>query len=227
MHRLAKTAMLLAVILPLLASSVNSEIIRVARRYNVVSFFGGTSSPVGTYSNLAGFAVFTDELGNPIEVDGDKVYDPTYQLGFSYGRVRDNRLALEIGFRYTRIERTGSDWVVTGSDGNVAIVRLHQYDLDINFNYLLMNIIERRFAPYVGVGFRTGFTNAEAPGYRSEAHFNSVMVANVGAELKVWEGAKKRSFITLASVNSYDLYATGDRPRYMNIGGALKYYFRP
>lgn len=224
MHRLAKTAMLLAVITPMLASPVNGEIIRVARRYNVINFFGGSSTPVGKYDNLAGFGYITAAHE---QVDGDQVYDPTYQLGFSYGQVRNNQMLLEIGFRYTPIERTGGDWTVTGTDENVAIVKLHQYDLDINYNYLLMNIIEKSFAPYVGVGFRAGFTNAEASGFESSARLNTVLAANVGAELKLWEGAKKRSFITIASVNSYDLFASGDRPKYLNIGGALKYYFRP
>ena len=228
MLRFAKTAMLLALILPMLVSPINGEIVRVARRYNVIDFYGGSSSPVGKYDGLAGFVDFMDEQRQLVEVDGDKVYDPTYQLGLSYGQLRNNQMLLEIGFRYTRIEQAGDNPLIFfASDGLTAEAKLHQYDLDINLNYLFMNIIEQSFAPYVGVGFRAGFTNASASGFESESHINTVLAANVGAELKLWEGARKRSFVTLASVNSYDLLASGDRPRYMNIGGALKYYFRP
>jgi hypothetical protein len=209
-------------------SPVNGEIVRVARRYNVINFFGCSSSPVGKYDGLVGFVDFINTQGHLVKVDGDKIYDPTYQLGFSYGQIRNNQMLLEIGFRYTRIEQTGdSPLTFSTSDGYSVVAKLHQYDLDINFNYLFMNIIEQSFAPHIGVGFRAGFTNASASGFNSEAHLNTVLAANVGAELKIWEGAQKRSFITLASVNSYDLFGSGDRPKYLNIGGAFKYYFRP
>lgn len=220
MVRFSRTAILLALILPMLVSPVDGGIIRVAKRYSVIDFYGGTSSPVGSYDNIAGIIYFVDGRGRPFEVDGDKIYDPTYQLGFSFGQLRNSNMLMKIGFRYTNVE-------VAGNDPLFSFVKLRQYDLDINFNYLLMNIIEHSFVPYVGVGFRAGFTNAEAAGYRSEARINTVLAANFGAELKLWEGAKKQSFITIASVNSYDLFASGNRPKYLNIGGALKYYFRP
>lgn len=233
MHRLAKTAMLLAVILPLLAAPVNSEIIRVARRYSVIDFYGGTSSPVGKYDGLAGFVDFTDANGRPADVDADVLFDPTVQLGLRYGELRNSKMLLTIGFRWTKVEAININDLTTVNRTGLAIFfdpkkpGLNQYDLDINFNYLFMSIVDRSFSPYVGVGFRAGVTTATAKGFNSESRINTVLAANVGAELKLWESEKKRSFLTLASVNSYDLLASGDRPKYLNIGGALKYYFRP
>ncbi|MDH3889680.1 MAG: hypothetical protein OEV49_01235 [candidate division Zixibacteria bacterium] len=228
MLRFAQTAMLVALILPLFSSSVNGEIVRVARRYNVISFFAGSSSPVGKYEGIAGFVDFLDEQGRLVEVDGDKVYDPTYNLGLSYGQLRNNQMLLDVGFRYTRIEQAGDNPLIFfGPDDQTAEAKLHQYDLEIAFYYLFMNIVEKSFAPFVGVGVRAGFTNASASGFESESHINTVFMASGGAELKLWEGAKKQSFMTLASVNSYDLFASGNRPKYLNVGAALKYYFRP
>lgn len=220
MVRIAIFTLLLGFTLPLFATPTQGAIVRVARRYSVMDFYGSSSSPVGKYDNIGGMIYFVDGLGRPVEIDGDEIYDPTYQLGLSYGQVTSNQMLLKIGFRYTKIE-------VSGNDPLFSFVSLHQYDLDVNFNYLLMNIIEKSFAPYVGVGLRAGFTNAEASGFSSTARFNTVLAANAGVELKVWEDANKRSFVTLASVNSYDLYASGDRPKYLNIGAAIKYYFRP
>jgi hypothetical protein len=233
MHRLAKTAMLLALILPMFAAPVDGEIVRVARRYSVIDFYGGSSSPVGKYDGLAGFVDFTGANKRPADVDADVLFDPTVQLGIRYGELRNSKMLLTIGLRWTKVEAINLLDLNTVSRSGLAILLdpkkpgLNQYDLDFNFNYLFMNIVDQSFSPYIGVGFRAGVTTVTAKGFSSESHINTVLAANVGAELKLWESEKKRSFLTLASVNSYDLIASGDRPKYLNIGGALKYYFRP
>lgn len=233
MQRLTKTAILLALILPMFMTPVNGEIVRVARRYNVINLYGCSSSPVGKYDGLAGFVDFTDVENRPADVDADVLFDPTNQLGISYGKLRNSKMLLTIGFRWTKVEAMNLRDLTTVNQSGYAIFfestkpDLNQYDLDFNFNYLFMNIVDQSFSPYVGVGFRAGVTTVSVQGYESESKLNTTFAANVGAELKIWEGAQKRSFITLASVNSYDLFGSGDRPRYLNIGGAFKYYFRP
>lgn len=233
MLRFTKAALLLALILPLLVSPANGEIVRVARRYSVIDFYGGTSTPVGKYDGLAGFVDFTDMNDRPADVDADVLFDPTVQLGIRYGGLRNSKMLFTIGFRWTKVEAINISDLNTVNRSGMPLFfdpkkpGLNQYDADFNFNYLLMNIVDQSFAPYIGVGFRAGVTTVTAKGFNSESHLNTVLAANFGAELKLWEGAQKRSFLTVALVNSYDLIASGDRPKYLNIGGALKYYFRP
>ena len=104
---------------------------------------------------------------------------------------------------------------------------VHLYDFDFNLNYLFANITEFPLAPYAGVGFTGGLTAATAKGYDSESRIEVLARVNFGLEFKFWQSASKRSFLTVASVNSYDFVASGDRPRHLYMGGALKYYFRP
>ena len=222
-----RTIIATIVILILTASQV-AALGRVARRYNVLDFYSGTSSPVGKYDNIAGFYDIVDGNGRPVEVDADNIYKPTFHLGLNYGQLRNDKMLVTVGFRYTSVaQQEGMALIFLSGDGPSAEAKLRQFDLDFNFNYMFLNIVQRSFAPYVGVGFRAGFTSARAKGFESESRLNTVLAGNFGAELKLWENAKKRAFLTVASVNSYDLFSTGDRPKYFNLGAALKYYFRP
>ena len=221
------------IVILILMTSQAAALGRVARRYNVIDFYGGTSSPVGKYDGLAGFVDFTDADDRPADVDGDVLYDPTFHLGINYGQLRNNRMLVTVGFRWTKIEAINLLGLNTVRREGLAILldprkpSINQYDLDFDFNYMFLSIAQGSFAPYVGVGFRAGFTSVTAKGFESESRLNTVLAANFGAELKLWEHAQKRAFLTVASVNSYDLLSTGDRPRYFNLGAALKYYFRP
>ena len=217
----------------ILTASQAAALGRVARRYNVMDFYSGTSSPVGKYESLADFVDFSDADGQPTDVDGDVLYDPTFHLGFNYGQLRNDRMLVTVGFRWTKIEAINLLGLNSVGRSGLAILldpkkpSINQYDVDFNFNYMFLSIAQRSFAPYVGVGFRAGFTSVTAKGFESESRLNTVLAGNFGAELKLWENAKKRAFLTVASVNSYDLLSSGDRPKYFNLGAALKYYFRP
>ncbi len=227
-----RTVIATIVILILTASQVVA-LGRVARRYNVMDFYGGTSSPVGKYESLADFVDFSDADGRPTDVDGDVLYDPTFHLGFNYGQLRNDRMLVTVGFRWTKIEAINLLGLNTVGREGLAILLdprkpgINQYDFDFNFNYMFLSIAQRSFAPYVGVDFRAGITSVTAKGFESESRLNTVLAGNFGAEIKLWENAKKRAFLTVASVNSYDLLSSGDRPKYFNLGAALKYYFRP
>jgi len=228
MHKKFRIPLLLALILPALCLPARGAMVRVAKRYNLIDVYGGASTAVGKYDGIAGFTDFRDEDGSLIDIDADLIYKPTFHLGFNYGQLRNNRMLATIGFRFTDVAQEDAGVLLfISSQGAAAEAKLRQFDLDFNFNVLLMNITEKSLSPYVGVGFRAGFTSATAKGFESESHLNTVLAGNFGAELKLWEHAKKRSFVTLASVNSYDLFSSSDRPKYLNIGGALKYYFRP
>ncbi len=227
-----RTVIATIAILILTASQV-AALGRVARRYNVIDFYGGTSSPVGKYDGLAGFVDFYDADDRPTDVDGDVLYDPTFHLGFNYGQLRNDKMLVTVGFRWTKIEAINLWGLNTVGREGLAILldprkpSINQYDFDFNFNFMFLSIAQGSFAPYVGVGFRAGVTSVTAKGFESESRLNTVLAGNFGAEFKLWENAKKRAFLTVASVNSYDLLSSGDRPRYFNLGAALKYYFRP
>ena len=83
------------------------------------------------------------------------------------------------------------------------------------------------FTPYVGLVAAVGMIAQSAEGYETEYEVNSLLSANFGAEFKLWSSPDKRKFLTLASVNSFDLLSSGYRPRNLNIGGAIKFYGRP
>jgi len=233
MYNKFRIPLLLALILPALCLPAEGAIVRVAKRYYTLDVSGGASTPVGKYDGFVDFVDFFDAEGRPVDVDADVLYDPTFHLGINYGQLRNDRMLLTLGFRWTKIEFTNIGGLNTVGREGLPIFfeakkpNVNQYDLDINFNYLFAAIAKQTFAPYVGVGFRAGFTAVTAKGFSSETRLNTVLCGNFGAELKLWEQAKKRSFLTLASVNSYDLFSSGGRPKYLNIGGALKYYFRP
>jgi hypothetical protein len=226
-------ALLTLLALSAITPTADAGLVRVAVRYDVFDITGGMSSPVGQYDGLAGFVDFYDINERPTDVDGDVLYDPTFHLGITYGQLRNARMLVTLGFRWTKIEAVNIGGLNSVGREGLAIFfdpkkpSVDQYDLDFNFNYLLMDITKKSFAPYVGAGFRAGFATARVKGFDTEYRLNSVLAGNFGAEVKLWEGDKKRSFLTLASVNSYDLFSSGDRPKYFNVGGALKYYFRP
>ena len=64
-------------------------------------------------------------------------------------------------------------------------------------------------------------------GYDNENDLTLAASLNFGAEVKLHTAASGRSFVALASMNNWNFYAANDRPKYLHIGGGLKYYFRP
>lgn len=149
-----------------------------------------------------------------------------------------------VGFRYTRAEVQGSfaDSLEIGQDSVFlawydldSYYSIHLYELEANFNYFLIDPTESVFAPFVGFGGKAGFMNFSTDlfdvdsglEYADENELKFTLHLNFGADLKLYEAPSGMSYFALSSVNSWDVLASGNRPRYLNIGGALKYYFRP
>ncbi|MFH1686142.1 MAG: hypothetical protein ABIE70_01305 [bacterium] len=210
----------------LVADAARAGMVRVAKRYSVLDFLGGCSKPVGTFDGIG--PTDFDADGVPKQADADDAFDPSFHLALSYGQLRNDHMLYQLGFRYTNIKDVDT---ITTTDGQRIYYQgvdpvFRQFDLDFNFNYLFMNITKTFLAPYVGVGFRAGMTTVGGEGYSTEAELNIATAVNAGAEVKVWQAPKGRSFVTLASANSYEFYVSGNRPRYLNIGLGLKYYYR-
>jgi hypothetical protein len=206
-------------------SSSSQAITRVGKKLNVIEFYGGYAGPLGTYNGIP-----IDEFiieGRQWEFEADEVYGASYYFGLNYGQLFANRFLISAGFRYTRHDlkdTIGNDEMAFMYDFKP---NLHQYDLDLNLNYLFTNLHVSGFAPYVGLGMHGGIASATWEGFDSENELTFAMSVNFGAEVKLYTAASGRSFVTLASMNNWNFLSTNDRPKYLHIGGGIKYYFRP
>ena len=210
-----------------LYSSQNSlAITKVARTMNVMEFFGGGSLPVGDRNGLPDFDFLINN--RLVDVNSQDIYKNSFHFGLDYGQLRSSHFLLSIGFRYTKHEVQDTiplttDTVVTVS-GNPSY---NQFDIDLNFNYLVGDIMKSSFAPYAGIGLQGGLTSISQKGYDTSHEVGLGLSLNFGADFKIHSSADGRSFLTLSSINNYNFYGSNNRPKYLNIGGGLKYYFRP
>lgn len=203
---------------------------RVGRRLNVVEFGAGYASPVGKYDHLSDVD-FIDEYDRFRQLDADEVFDPSFSIGAFGGQLRNHWL-VTVGVAYTKVNQL--DTIVVGGFGYVfpyadAVVfsDFHQWDLRVNVNYQFADLTVDPITPYAGLGFAAGLIYESAPGISTTYDANTLFSINFGAEFKIWTAANQRQFVTLASVNSYDILSSGYRPRNLNIGGAIKIYMRP
>jgi len=191
----------------------------VAPKWSVVEGYGGSASPVGTYDNIAGIP-FYDELGRPIEVDAEEVFDPGYYFGFNYGQLRNGHLLMSLGFRYSKVN-LDDNLVFTVERPKVSI-----YDLELNLNWQFINLQHSPWTPYFGLGFHGGFVRQDYRDFTDEYETAMDLGLNFGADVKIWTSSDSRSFVTLSSINSWSYTASEERPRSLSIGGGLKYYFK-
>jgi hypothetical protein len=207
------------------AGVVSQAATRTARSLYVFDINAGYSTAFGNYSGIGSFNNWGGTL------TASETFDPTYHFGFTLGRIHNDRLFLGLGFRYTKINIDDhiGDLLQDGNGAPVdtALLRFHQYDFSVDCNYYPVNIVEESMAPYFGGGLIAGLTSWAPPGFASESKLSVALAVNFGLDLKVWSAADKRSFVTLSSVNSWQVVASGDRPRYLNFGGAVRYFFRP
>ncbi|MFQ5499316.1 MAG: hypothetical protein ACE5FH_06560 [Candidatus Zixiibacteriota bacterium] len=239
MKRMFLSVITTVALISFLAPSGQAGLQRVARRLNVVSLTGGYSTILGSYEGIGSDSwreVFSTP-GPDVDVDGDGLYEPTYHLGFSYGQIRNNRMYVGVGLAYTQV-RTENTIDVPGYGRVMQLENdfdFNLYDINFDFNYHLTNVHRAAFSPYVGVGLVGGFFVSSSPGrdpqtglkFASESQLKFTTRLNFGVDLKLVRSASKRSYVALSSVNSWDVLATGQRPKYLNIGVAIKYYFRP
>lgn len=237
------------IILSILLISVpktEAAIQKVAKKYNFISVYGGYSNPYGQYDGLT----WEKFLGYK-NIDADEIYDNSFHFGVKYGSVIKGHYSIDLGFRYTKHAVKDTVYlardVYDPSDGFVYDYfndytsldqRIGQFDFELDLNYLFMDLDKSLFTPYVGIGGKMGITNTHFNGlfydeaedtyyeFENENDFTFNINLNFGAEFKIWQAQYNRSFVTLASINSLDLLSNDDKPRYLNIGGALKYYFR-
>ena len=227
MSRIIRPAIVLLALVLAVSSLTEARIRRVAKQWNVIETYGGYSTPIGSYNRI-GTIDFVNNTGIIVDVDADRVYDPTFHLGITYGQLRRGHLLYSIGFTYTRIETLDTFFTDSYKFYFTGVKpSFNQYDIDFNLNFMAANIAKAPISPYVGIGLHGGITSQTASGYESENWVTLAASLNFGADFKIWGAPKNRSFVTLSSINCIDLLGSDQRPRYLNFGVGLKYYFRP
>ena len=226
MFRIAKLFIIVAGALALLPIENVSAITRTTRTLNFVEFYAGSSMPQGTYTGLPDYNFIIN--GSLVDVDAKDVYDNSLHFGLSYGQLRGSHLLYSLGFKYTRHNVKN---IIPISVDTVVLVdsstNYNQFDLDFNLNYMITDITKSPFAPYVGIGVQAGLLSISGGGFQSQ---NEVMLGlrlNFGGDLKIWSANDGTSLLTLSSLNSYDFYGSNQKPKYLNLGVGLRYYFRP
>lgn len=221
-HRILIVAILLAIVMSVPAGAV----VKVTRSLNVFELYGSFAKPLGTYDGVPG-----DDFGAEWEFDADSAYDAAFMIGMSYGRLTAYNVYGTVGFRYTahalrdtlRNEIGHITWPL---DAFVDFPDVKQFDLTLDLNYVPFDLFHSGWSPHAGLGVRAGLTTIYFKGYDSQSELNVALAANFGAEVKLYNNKEKRTFVTLASVNSWEFMASGNRPHYLTIGGALRYYFK-
>lgn len=210
---------LLTAVLVISAAGSQAAIVKVAKRLNVVDFFGGYAEPWGDYHRLNVYPFISG--GQVVDLDVDRVYDPTYYFGFSYGQLRNDRILFSLGFRWTHIN------VADDLEFTVQQPTVNQYDIDFNLNYYLNNPARSPVSPYLGLAVHGGINSSSGALIPTENETTLAAGVNLGADFVIWKSPSDRSFVTLSSVNEWIFTASDERPRYFNLGAAVKYYFRP
>ncbi len=221
MSKIVRPAVVLLALVFAVSSIAEARIQRVAKRYYVVDFYAGYAAPHGEYDRMGDVPFEVSYL--PVTLSADQWLDNTYFLGFDYGALYRDHLLLMIGFRFTN--HNVKDVFVRIPEQDIAY---RQYDLELNFNYMFNDLSKLIWSPYVGIGSQAGFTSLSIKGAdNNQSDFKFALSLNFGVDFKVWGGPQSRSFVTLSSINNLNFLGSDNRPQYLNIGGGLKYYFRP
>ena len=227
MRNATKSLIMTVLAVLMLASAVSAGIARVGRSFNVIGFSVGYADPIGEYDHID-VITFEDQNGRIVNLDADAVYDPTYSIGFHYGQLRENRLYVDFGFRYTKVKTLDTFWVDPGYGYTFSpeTPDFNLYDIDLNLNFFLIDPMQSVVAPYLGLGFHGGLISSSGRYIDTQSDLVFGTGLNFGADIKFWQSPTNASYLTLSSVNEYQFLRSSDRPRYLTIGGAIKYYFR-
>ncbi|MEW6412230.1 MAG: hypothetical protein AB1483_07130 [Candidatus Zixiibacteriota bacterium] len=213
------------------SSTSEAAITKVAKRLNVLEFYGGYAHPVGSYDGID-IIDFLDSQDRLVELDADQVYDPGFYFGFNYGQLRSNHILVSLGFRWTHINTLDTFYTdpLVPNYGWAFVPEtptFNLYDLDLNVNYFFLDPSVSVVAPYVGLGAHAGILSVSGDLIETENDLKFAMGLNFGADFTFWKAPGGRSMMALSSVNEWVVAGSIDRPKYLNFGAALKYYFRP
>lgn len=223
MRRLIQSgATALAVIL-LCSAIADAAIYRTSKRYQVFTVEGGFANPIGEYGTLTPYQGFVDPFGRPVDIKADELYNNSGFFGLSYGWLVNDHGFASVGFRYTPIS-VDSYWEGEYLADYGEVFDLDQFDITFDLNYYLANPMKSGFSPYAGLGFTGGLTSLSSDTYEAENDVTFSLGLNFGADFVVWSGGNDRA-VALSSINSLQLLASDIRPKYLQIGLGLKFFF--
>lgn len=230
MFKFNKIGLLMLLVVFCLSTSQVFAISKVAKKYNFLEFSVGFSQPVGTFDKIGagGYQInFINDSGRLFKLDAAEVYDASYHFGINYGQIQGN-IAFNFGFNFTQVNHEDTffvDDVIYWYDNSIGELTFRLYDLNVNLNYHFTDPTKMGLSPFVGAGLKTGFLNASIPGFESENEFTYSLGINFGADATIWQSSDKRSMIAISSINQFQFLQSSSRPKYLNIGGGIKYYF--
>jgi hypothetical protein len=223
-------SILAILILTVFACGQALAIQRVAPKMGVWEFRGSYAMPQGTYDGIVGIP-FDFGNGQYFEADAEDVYEDGFGFGVSYGQIVGGHWQFSIGFDYSQSDVLDSlGWVLADTLFSITFVgptEAHQYDLTLRGVYELNNLAHTFWSPFFGLSAATGLTSVSTRGYESDNQINFALNMDFGLDVKIWQDANNRSFVTLSSMNSWNFLTTGERASYLQIGGGIKYFFKP
>ncbi|MEE8577141.1 MAG: hypothetical protein V3T31_07780 [candidate division Zixibacteria bacterium] len=226
-----RNKILVGLIVSVLFIATNSVgITKAARTFNFseLSVSGGLAW--GTYDGFPTQSFLLQDALFLAEFDGSELYDPSVQVAVNIGRLQ-GKIVASVGLRYSRhnldegplvFSRGGDVWTISPANLDA---KLSQYDIELNINRYFLSPEKNPISPYVGVGLFAGITHVDWDFFANEDDFNAGVSLNYGLDFRL-APVKGDGFWTISSVNRWEIAATGDRPRYLLFGGALKYFFR-
>ena len=227
MNRMKITA--LAILLICIISSDALGISRVARRLNLMEIYGGVGMPSGEYDGFPGLPFEINS--RRADAKADDIYGSAFHFGITYGQLRNRHILVSVGFQFT--ENAVEDAIPLSLDTMLFIFtpwdgfKIRQYDLTFNLNYFLLDLNEQSWSPYFGIGFQAGIASLSFDDFPTENEFTTSLGFNFGADLRLWQDPGERSMVTLSSINTWNFVTSNDRPAYLQIGGGIRYWFRP
>jgi hypothetical protein len=185
--------------------------------------------PQGTHKGMPGSPFATDD-GDILEFNAPNVYKDGYYLGIGIGQVMDGAWFASVGFDYARNEvqrpieqRFGDDIFSTTMERGTTY---RQYDLTFRTSYSFIDLDHNPMSPFVGLNGSAGLQVLSAPGYASNNEFDFGLGLDFGLDFKVWSASDKRSFMTVSSMNSWNLVSTGARVSHLSVGAGIRYFYK-
>ena len=223
-------ASLLALLVTCCVGSQAFGIERVAARFSYLELRSSYAMPQGEYDGLPGMDFLFDDT-ELVTFDANKVFDDGFAFGLTYGQMLGGNWRASVGFDYARnkiknpiLQQKGIyEYRITFLDDETY----QQYDLTFRGAYSPTNLAQTPLSPYVGLGASAGLSSATAPGYENELEFNLGVSLDFGLDVKLWQAADNRSFVALSSINSWNFLTTAERISHLQVGGGIRYFFKP
>jgi hypothetical protein len=232
---------ILALTLVAIAAIPAQAIQRVASKFGILEVRFGYAMPLGEYDGLPGMDFIFDDtvafspdpivVSKSVALDADRVFNDGFAAGLSYGQMIGGHWRALVAFDYARnkvknpiIQQIGdSVYTISFTDD----LTYNQYDLAFRASYAFADLRKYGWSPFLGLGALAGLSTSQSPGYQTDSEFDFGMSLDCGLDVKLWEAQNGHSFATLSSINSWNFFATGERVSHLQIGGGIKYFFKP